>query len=1011
MDHRIPLKHHTVLAFEGMPCCIETVIGQGSNAVVYKGWYPDALNPELRHHVLIKELFPFHPQKKIWREENGFIAVADEARDLWLIHRESFETGNRIHLRLLSDHPGMMAMGANLNSFSQNGTLYSVLGYTGGRSLQEELNKRDASLRCIANRMIRLLDALEVFHKSGYLHLDISPDNIMLVGQEDGERIFLIDYNSARETGSRDSSYLSCKTGYSAPEVSTGNPDAIGFESDLYSVAAVFYRCLMGRSLTLEEELRPKAPDGRDSLLLQSVPQTVSAMAGSILKKGLSTLPGRRYRSIGQLRQAFQELIDRIDCVGVTHWALWETGRRSVEELIRTNPSLRYVKEQNGLYPIRLEKNGSLSLEQYLQNVLSPEGNSGLILAQGGMGKTTLLLHTAMLRGKRYSPASPAICYLSLNGWGKADTHYIRNRILMGLRFRREENTYDSAMHALHRLLEQPVKTKSGEMPAVLLLLDGLNEIQGDIAPLVQEINELNAMTGVRILAASRSTLPELNLEAAELMPLNVEDIEDALGRNGLLIPGNPDVIRLLRTPLILSIYIQASEAGGQLEIQNEEELIRTYMDSLLEKEIRQLPEDSPRRWQVDAALNFVLPAIAAETKKRHAALTREQLLNVMERCWRTLNSRGFRKAYPQWIGHGADIRGEAETAEEWFGLMIHSLLWQQLAMLTKDDSDGYRIFHQTVAEHLAGYKIPVVKGKRWIAVLAAVLICTAAAAGYRYYEALEETRAAIELGAAGYSECGRLYDQLRKLTDYALEGDTDGFRMYYDRTVAELYREQEQTASEKTEAEQIARSSEHDQLPLIFGSGNPVYEYEILWDLLRCPDERSAFYTEQLPLLKIWMESEMLREKTPDFAAAFSSLLEADANLAAERYHRAVAVHLSGRNAAWKDKINALLAMADNLDAHRNKDLRENRNQELSTLTGRYQEANTEYEAARSRLENYVRNLSLEMQTETADLQMQLEQISEKLKQDNRLAEAAGIDAVVIRLKNRQELELALFP
>jgi len=136
VDHRIPLKFHTVLAFEGLPCRVETVIGRGSNAIVYKGWYADALHPELRHYVLIKELFPFHPQRKIRREENGTISVAGEAKELWQSHRESFEAGNRIHLRMLADHPGMMALGANLNSFTYNGTLYYVFGYTGGRSLQ-----------------------------------------------------------------------------------------------------------------------------------------------------------------------------------------------------------------------------------------------------------------------------------------------------------------------------------------------------------------------------------------------------------------------------------------------------------------------------------------------------------------------------------------------------------------------------------------------------------------------------------------------------------------------------------------------------------------------------------------------------------------------------------------------------------------------------------------------------------------------------------------------------------
>src|SRR5699024_10242667 len=104
--------------------------------------------------------------------------------------------------------------------------------------------------------------------------------------------------------------------------------------------AAVFYRSLMGRSLTISDMLQFRAPDAQDSPLLSDMPQSVASMVSAILRKGLHTLPRRRYQSIGQMRQAFLELLDRIDCVGVTHWALWETGMRSVEELIRVNPSL-----------------------------------------------------------------------------------------------------------------------------------------------------------------------------------------------------------------------------------------------------------------------------------------------------------------------------------------------------------------------------------------------------------------------------------------------------------------------------------------------------------------------------------------------------------------------------------------------------------------------------------------------------------------------------------------------
>ncbi len=701
MDHRAPLNCHSVLDFEGMPCHIEEIVGQGSNAIVYKGWYPDHLTPEHRHHVLIKELFPFHPQKKIWRDEKGEVTIAPEAEEFWETHRQSFLSGNDIHLRLLADHPDFL--GANLNSFSRNGTLYSVLGYSGGRSLQTGFSDPDIDLRRITCRMVGLLDALEAFHKSGFLHLDISPDNVMLTGQGERERIFLIDYNSARPVGAEESGYLSCKAGYSAPEVETGDTGAIGFPSDLYSVAAVFYRCLMGRTLSLEEMLRPVAPDAAESPWLQDMPQTVVYMVGRILKKGLNALPRKRYQSIGQMRQAFQELQDRINCVGVTHWALWESGKRSVEKLIRDNPSLGYLKDRHGLYPIRLMGKETISLSRYLEELLSARGQSGLILARGGMGKTTMLLHTAMLQGKRYSAGAPAVFYISLNGWNGNETHYIRGQILMSLRFKREMNSYDSAMHALQELLQQPLKTRSGDAPGVLLLLDGLNEVRGDLAPLIQEINALKDLAGVRILAASRSEIPALKLETMRLAPLETEDMEDALALRGLMLPRNDRVRELLRTPLILSVYIQTGETGQQPDVSSEEELMKAYLDSLHQKALRELPEDAPERWQLEAALQYVLPSVAAEESRTGTALTQKRMLRVVERCWKLLRSRSMGRIFPQWIGHSRDILGEAKTAEEWYGIIVHRLLWQRLGLLMHQQPSGYRIFHQNVRDYLVG--------------------------------------------------------------------------------------------------------------------------------------------------------------------------------------------------------------------------------------------------------------------------------------------------------------------
>lgn len=927
MDHRIPLQFHTVLTFEGMACHIEEVVGQGSNAIVYRGWYRDGLNQELCHHVLVKELFPLHPQKKIWRNAAQSLVIEPEAEELWNIHKESFEMGNEVHLRLLRDQPELMVMGANLNSFRYNGTLYSVLGYTGGRSLLTELNKNRVSLRRVAQRMIGLLNALEAFHQCGYLHLDISPDNVMMVGQEDQERMFLIDYNSARKIDGRGNHYLSCKTGYSAPEVSTGNLDAVDFSSDLYSVAAVFFRCIMDRSLSLQETLSSKTPDGQDSALLVDMPQTVCKMVSTILRKGLHTLPGRRYRSIGQMRQAFQELLDRIDCVGVTHWSLWENGKRSVEELIRINPSLKYLHDARNLYPIRIGQESGISLEGYLDKLLSPEGKSGLILAQGGMGKTTLLLHTAALRGKRYSPGAPAVFYISLNGWQPGDTHFIRRQILMRLRFKREENTFEMAMHALQQLLEQPLKTKAGEIPAVLLLLDGLNEVQGALPPLVQEINALNRLPGVRILAASRSELPELELEPTSLIPLHMEDIETALGRNGLLLPSKPDVLQLLRTPLILSIYIQASQRHQQLDVQTEEDLMKAYLESLLEKETSHLTEDAPLRWQTDVALNYVLLMIAAEIRRTGQPLTEQQMLKVVEKCWKILHSRRMWKKFPEWIQRSEwsvrrkEIFADAATPEEWYGTVIHQLLWQRLGMLVRNEEKCYRLFHQSVGEYLAEragliqrrMSSPrLVMGTVFGTVILSVLIpAVLLAASYLqgekvvFYEE-KSAQTVIEQVSLCYGIHGSLTKQMQDLLQLLPADDPGSFRMWYRSCEDAVFRDTLLTENGAYYTAQIDRLCQSgDQVPW----SELPFAGEAAKTLISEATARLELYRQYLPLLKAWAESERAQKHCPDFPDRFGDLLSADDRMMSKLYYQSCYPHLEAGDDTWEWSIKEIVS------------------------------------------------------------------------------------------------------
>jgi len=727
---RRELSQGHVLEFPGMQCHVGEVLGMGSNAIVYKGWYYDRLHHQEKHHVLIKELFPFHPQGLIYRDEKNHICLKnDHASGHFQLHRESFEAGNRIHLRLLENAPE--SLGANFNSYELNGTLYSILGCSGGRSLEEELTLHSAGddLRRYAVLMLRLLDALEAFHENGYLHLDISPDNILLIGKKNDERMLLIDYNSARRIAEDETLYLSCKPGYSAPELEMGDYEVICAASDLYSVTAVFFRCIMGRALAIEETLNSAALDLNDSACLCNAPQTVQWQVRSILRKGLCNIVEDRYQTIDAMRKDLNELIQRIDCVGVTHWALWETGRRSVETLIRQNPSLQYIKKENEMYPIRMEFKGKrMDLSLFLEELLSDKGASTLTVSKGGMGKTTLLLKTVLMQNRRYAANQTAAFYVSLSGWREGDRAFIREQMLKHLHFNNGTTTFFNALHELEQLLDRKLRSQGKEKPVVLLLLDGLNEAQGDLKPLYDEIRMLSQMQGVRMIVSSRSDAPELALADSSLLSLSSADVEKAAAQKGVLLPRDEAMLELLKTPLILSIFLKASENCQQVNIQSQNELLEAYLESLYEKEVDRLPENAAERWQVDVALHYVLPAIAARTVKTGHALREEEMLKVVRDCYRVISSPYLQKAFPQWIGRSRDVLGQAENAGEWYGVMVHDLLWQQLGLLIRDGQNGYRVFHQTISEWLTekhqSNRQTILK-KKWIRTMAIAAIAS----------------------------------------------------------------------------------------------------------------------------------------------------------------------------------------------------------------------------------------------------------------------------------------------
>ena len=152
-----------------------------------------------------------------------------------------FEEGRAV-ARL--DHPYLVRV---TDFFRANGTVYLVMRYERGRTLQEHIRKHDGSLdeTFLCDLFGRLLDGLDEVHVNNLLHLDIKPANIYL--RADGSPV-LLDFGAARQALIGDGELLKSiyTPGYAAPEQYRRNGE-IGPWTDLYAVGACLYACLSGK--------------------------------------------------------------------------------------------------------------------------------------------------------------------------------------------------------------------------------------------------------------------------------------------------------------------------------------------------------------------------------------------------------------------------------------------------------------------------------------------------------------------------------------------------------------------------------------------------------------------------------------------------------------------------------------------------------------------------------------------------------------------------------------------
>jgi len=219
-----------------------SVISRGGFSIVYL-----AQDEKSGEAVAIKEYLP----SLLARRAAGDLvpAIPKESEELFRVGMKCFFDEARTLATI--HHHNIVRV---LDFFRANETVYMVMRYESGRSLEEHVRRgrSHGQIDVMSEGFIRrvfgqVMTGLHEVHTQRVLHLDIKPANVYL--KMNGAPV-LLDFGAARQTLQRDlnHSYPMYTPGFAAPELYHDDAE-IGPWTDMYSVGASIFACMSGKPL------------------------------------------------------------------------------------------------------------------------------------------------------------------------------------------------------------------------------------------------------------------------------------------------------------------------------------------------------------------------------------------------------------------------------------------------------------------------------------------------------------------------------------------------------------------------------------------------------------------------------------------------------------------------------------------------------------------------------------------------------------------------------------------
>ena len=235
VDTAVYLRPGTVLNDKYL---VGKALGYGGFGITYIGW-----DRNLSRKVCIKEYFPRNLSRRVSLQQSTVTVAEKEQADRFQMGLRQFLEEAR-SLANLANVKGIVKIHS---FFEANHTGYIIMEYLEGQDVKGMLKIEGGKLAYEKAEYIILtvLHTLNEIHKKNVLHRDIAPDNIFITNEG---VIKLIDFGAAKHAAAQANmnAEILLKEGY-APLEQYRRDTRQGTYTDIYAVAALFYRMLTGK--------------------------------------------------------------------------------------------------------------------------------------------------------------------------------------------------------------------------------------------------------------------------------------------------------------------------------------------------------------------------------------------------------------------------------------------------------------------------------------------------------------------------------------------------------------------------------------------------------------------------------------------------------------------------------------------------------------------------------------------------------------------------------------------